>query len=98
MTSTPCLGSAIDDRLGAPQARKFSAAQRRWQHMNAFGSQMPESAGLDSMAAATAAWSSSRERRERRTTSSRVSSTGGSTRPAEDAVGRQLARRADGRK
>ena len=41
-----CLGSAIDDRLGAPQARKISAAQRRWQHMNAFGSQMPESAGL----------------------------------------------------
>ena len=94
-----CLGSALDDRLGAPQARKISAAQRRWHHMNAFGSQMPESASLDSTAAAsTAAWSSSREMRERRTTSSRVSSTGGSKRPAEDAVGRQLARRADGRK
>ena len=66
--------------------------------MNAFGQQIPESVGLERKAAATAVWSSSRERRERRTPSSRVSSTGGSKRPTEDADGRQLARRAAGKK
>ena len=64
----------------------------------ALGQEMLESAGLERVAAATAACSTCRERRESRTTSGRVSTTGGSKGRAEEAAGGQRTHATDGKK